>query len=78
MEPYELPEVRRVDLCGTVLALHAWGKPDPRAFGWFEAPPERVFGYLNDFHRWSAWSPWERLDPAMQRSFSGAALAPGE
>src|SRR5207237_8079304 len=40
MADYELPEVRRVDLAGTVLALHAWGKPDPRAFGWFEPPPE--------------------------------------
>jgi ATP-dependent helicase HrpB len=42
MPDYELPEVRRVDLCGTVLALHAWGKPDPRAFGWFESPPEET------------------------------------
>ena len=35
----DLPEVRRVDLCGTVLALHAWGHADPARFGWFE-PPE--------------------------------------
>ena len=42
MDDYELPEVRRVDLCGTVLALHAWGKPDPRAFAWFEPPPEET------------------------------------
>jgi ATP-dependent helicase HrpB len=42
MADYELPEVRRVDLAGTVLALHAWGKPDPRQFGWFEAPPEQT------------------------------------
>ena len=42
MAEYELPEVRRVDLCGTVLALHAWGKPDPRAFGGFEPPPEEA------------------------------------
>ena len=42
MADYELPEVRRVDLAGTVLALHAWGKPDPRAFGWFEPPPEQT------------------------------------
>ena len=39
---FELPEVQRVDLCGTVLALHAWGKPDPRAFGWYEPPPEQA------------------------------------
>lgn len=36
-----------------------------------KAPPEKVFGYLNDFHQWPAWSPWEKLDPAMQRTFSG-------
>src|SRR5439155_14202905 len=39
---FELPEIRRVDLCGTVLALHAWGKSDPRAFGWYEAPGESM------------------------------------
>jgi ATP-dependent helicase HrpB len=44
MADFELPEVRRVDLCGTVLALHAWGKPDPRAFGWYEPPPEETLG----------------------------------
>ena len=32
------PEVARVDLCGTVLALHAWGHPDPARFGWYQAP----------------------------------------
>ena len=42
MADYEPPEVRRVDLCGTVLALHAWGKPDARSFGWYEAPPEET------------------------------------
>ena len=32
------PEIRRVDLAGTVLALKAWGYPDTRTFPWFEAP----------------------------------------
>jgi ATP-dependent helicase HrpB len=40
MADFQDPEVRRVDLCGTVLLLHAWGKPDPRTFGWYEPPPE--------------------------------------
>ncbi len=40
MPDYELPEIRRVDLASTILALHAWGKPDPRKFGWYEAPDE--------------------------------------
>jgi ATP-dependent helicase HrpB len=39
LDDFELPEVRRVDLCGTILTLHAWGQPDARKFGWFERPP---------------------------------------
>lgn len=35
----ETPEVARVDLASTVLALHAWGTTDPARFGWFEPPP---------------------------------------
>lgn len=43
----------------------------------FRAPPERVFGQLNDFKNWAAWSPWEEMDPNMQRNFSGAAAGQG-
>jgi len=42
MPDFELPEIQRVDLCGTVLALHAWGKSDVRSFGWYENPPEEM------------------------------------
>lgn len=42
MEAFETPEIRRVDLCATVLELHAWGKSNPRAFGWYEAPDEEI------------------------------------
>ncbi|HEX4792552.1 MAG TPA: ATP-dependent helicase HrpB [Humisphaera sp.] len=42
MSEFELPEIRRVDLCATVLSLHAWGKPDPRQFGWFEPPTDHA------------------------------------
>jgi ATP-dependent helicase HrpB len=42
MEAFETPEIRRVDLCATVLELHAWGKSDPRAFGWYERPDEEI------------------------------------
>jgi uncharacterized protein YndB with AHSA1/START domain len=41
------------------------------------APPETIFAHLNDFHRWPAWSPYERKDPAMKRTFSGPATGPG-
>ena len=42
-----------------------------------KAPPERIFPHINDFHRWGAWSPWEKIDPALQRTYSGAADGQG-
>src|SRR5205807_9343683 len=42
-----------------------------------KAPPERIFALINDFHRWGSWSPWEKLDPAMKRTHSGAASGKG-
>ncbi|GLK92083.1 SRPBCC family protein [Pseudomonas turukhanskensis] len=35
------------------------------------APRDKVFAHINDFHLWQQWSPWARLDPAMQVSYSG-------
>lgn len=35
------------------------------------APSERVFGLVNDFHRWDSWSPWAKLDPNMKTTYSG-------
>jgi uncharacterized protein YndB with AHSA1/START domain len=37
-----------------------------------DAPPQKVFALLQDFKAWEAWSPWEKVDPAIQRSYSGA------
>lgn len=36
-----------------------------------EAPPERILPLLVDFRAWQQWSPWEQLDPDLQRTFSG-------
>ena len=41
------------------------------------APPDVVHSYLNDFHKWPEWSPWEKLDPTMKKEFSGAPHGPG-
>jgi ATP-dependent helicase HrpB len=48
LEEFELPEVRRVDLCGAVLDLYAWGKSDAAAFGWFEAPAREALEYARN------------------------------
>jgi hypothetical protein len=37
-----------------------------------QAPPDEIFALINDFRRRSAWSPFEKLDPAMKRTLSGA------
>ena len=42
LQPFDKPEMARVDLAATVLALHAWGANDPRAFGFFESPPQHM------------------------------------
>jgi hypothetical protein len=41
------------------------------------APQQAVFELVNDYRNWAAWSPWEKKDPAMKRSFSGAASGQG-
>ena len=41
------------------------------------APADKVFALINDFHRWGEWSPWEKLDPEMKRTFSGAPAGVG-
>jgi uncharacterized protein YndB with AHSA1/START domain len=42
-----------------------------------DAPQERIYEQIVDFHNWTRWSPWEGLDPAMQRTYSGSASGPG-
>jgi len=41
------------------------------------APPSDVFSEVNDFHKWLAWSPWERYDPTMKRTYDGPAAGTG-
>ncbi len=41
------------------------------------APPATVFANLDDFRRWGPWSPWEKLDPGMQRSYDGPSSGVG-
>lgn len=60
--------------------IYAATKPDSfrvqRAIS-IKAPPEKIFAILNDFRRWGAWSPWEKLDPELKRTYSGAESGPG-
>jgi uncharacterized protein YndB with AHSA1/START domain len=42
-----------------------------------KAPPEKIFALINDFHQWEGWSPWEKIDPALKRTYAGAASGKG-
>lgn len=42
-----------------------------------QAPPEKVFALINDFRQWGPWSPWEKKDPAMKRTFGTTTAGKG-
>jgi uncharacterized protein YndB with AHSA1/START domain len=60
--------------------IFAATKPDnfrvQRSAG-IKAPPEKIFALINDLHQWTSWSPWEKIDPALKRTHSGAASGKG-
>jgi len=41
------------------------------------APPDKIFPLVADFHRWGQWSPYETRDPRMKRTYSGAESGKG-
>lgn len=41
------------------------------------APADVVFPFINNFHLWNGWSPFEKLDPNLQRTYSGAEAGTG-
>jgi Polyketide cyclase / dehydrase and lipid transport. len=42
-----------------------------------DAPAEKVFPLIADFHEWRKWSPWEDRDPELKRSYGGAERGKG-
>ncbi|MDP2411229.1 MAG: SRPBCC family protein [Pseudolabrys sp.] len=64
---------------GVVLILAAF-KPDTfrvQRSTLIYASPEKVYPLIADFRQWTAWSPYERKDPAMKRTYSGAPSGVG-
>ena len=39
-----------------------------------DAPAATVHTLVADFHEWRKWSPWEDLDPDLQRTYDGAGV----
>lgn len=42
-----------------------------------DAAADVVYAQLADFHHWTRWSPWEDVDPEMQRTYSGSPSGAG-
>lgn len=63
-----------------VILIYAATRPDSfrieRSIS-IKTPPEKIFPFLNGFRQWEAWSPWEKVDPAVKRSYSGADSGKG-
>lgn len=62
------------------LLVYASTKPD---ISWvarsaqIQAPADKVFALINDLPAWQSWSPYEKKDPDMQRSFTGPTAGVG-
>lgn len=41
------------------------------------APADKIFPLINDYKHWGSWSPYENVDPTMQRTFSGTPSGKG-
>lgn len=42
-----------------------------------KAPAEKIFPLMNDLRAFSTWSPYDKIDPAMQRNYSGPSSGVG-
>jgi len=42
-----------------------------------QAPPEKIFPLIDDFHHWPGWAPQDKEDPTMKRIYSGEESGAG-
>ena len=67
-----------VAVCGVL--VYAATRPDVfqvRRTASIKAPPEKIFPLIADFKSWTAWSPYEKKDPAMKRSYGAVTAGKG-
>ena len=62
------------------ILLYATTKPDSfrvQRVVLINAPPDKVFPLINDMKAWTAWSPYEKKDPAMKRAYGAVTAGKG-
>jgi len=42
-----------------------------------KAPPGKIYPLINDLKAWTAWSPYEKKDPAMKRTYGAVTAGKG-
>ncbi|MBS0364140.1 MAG: SRPBCC family protein [Proteobacteria bacterium] len=42
-----------------------------------DAPASEIYPHIDDFRAWSGWSPFEKMDPDLQKTYAGAARGVG-
>lgn len=42
-----------------------------------KAPADVIFAIINDLHQWGRWSPYDKRDPAMTKTFEGSPAGVG-
>ena len=63
-----------------IVLISASNKPDTfriQRAAVMNAPAEKIFPLIADFHQWLDWSPWEGRDPALKRTYSGTERGKG-
>ena len=76
---FEVIAFTLIGLVGGIL-VYAATRPDSfriQRSANIKAPPERIFAILNDFQQWAVWSPWEKKDPGMKRTFGSTTVGTG-
>jgi len=69
-------------LAAAIVALLGYAATRPPAFRIERATRiaagiPTVGALIDNFHEWKKWSPWEALDPQLQRTYSGAEAGTG-
>ncbi len=67
---------------GLIAAVLAYAATKPNTFSvqrsqGIQAPPEKIFALINDFHSWSRWAPQDKEDSTMKRTFGGSEKGEG-
>ena len=69
-----------VVIAGAVVAIYASTRPDSfrvERSASIDAPAQKIFPLIDDLKAWTAWSPYEKKDPAMKRSFGSITAGKG-